>query len=238
MKFNRLVASTLFGAIITVCSVNAQQSAARPAAGAGAGQTARPAAAGAGAATTTQAPTPGSTTAAPTSAPGGGGRIAIINSAAFSDPKAGIGRFITAANTLSREFQPRSTEIQNLEKKMNDHVAGMAKTQGVEDPKVTAAKQEQAEQMKIELDRKRQDAQLLLEKRRAELLGPVSEDVGKNLEAFARANGISVIIDASALPQGSLFQFNDSLDITRAFIADYNSKNPATAAAAAATPRE
>jgi Skp family chaperone for outer membrane proteins len=48
------------------------------------------------------------------------------------------------------------------------------------------------------------------------------------LEAFAKARGISVLIDASRVP---LIYAADNLDITRAFIADYNSKNPSTASA-------
>ena len=52
------------------------------------------------------------------------------------------------------------------------------------------------------------------------------EVIGKALEVYAKANNINVIIDGSQVP---LVYAADTLDITRAFINDFNSKNPATA---------
>jgi len=43
---------------------------------------------------------------------------------------------------------------------------------------------------------------------------------------FAKQRGINVIIDGSQVP---LVYAADSIDITRAFINEFNSKNPATA---------
>ena len=55
---------------------------------------------------------------------------------------------------------------------------------------------------------------------------PLEEDIGKGLGAFAKQRGINVIIDGSQVP---VVYAADSIDITRAFINDFNSKNPATA---------
>ena len=46
------------------------------------------------------------------------------------------------------------------------------------------------------------------------------------LEAFAKARGITVIVDGSQVP---VVYAADSIDITRSFINEFNSKNPATA---------
>ena len=62
--------------------------------------------------------------------------------------------------------------------------------------------------------------------RRQEIFGPLQQDIGKALEAFAKARGITVIVDGSQVP---VDYAADSIDITRAFIAEFNSKNPATA---------
>ena len=43
---------------------------------------------------------------------------------------------------------------------------------------------------------------------------------------FAKARGINVIIDGAQVP---LLYAAESIDITRAFITDFNSKNPVTA---------
>ena len=60
----------------------------------------------------------------------------------------------------------------------------------------------------------------------------MQDEIGKALEAFAKARGINVIIDAAQVP---LLYAADSIDITRAFITEFNSKNPVTAATANAT---
>ena len=67
----------------------------------------------------------------------------------------------------------------------------------------------------------------LLNKRRKELFAPMQEEIAKALEAYAKQHSINVLIDGSQVP---LVYAADSIDITRAFINDFNSKNPATAA--------
>jgi outer membrane protein len=81
--------------------------------------------------------------------------------------------------------------------------------------------------LKKDLQRKGEDAQAAYNKRRTELFTPLQDDIGKALEAYAKTHNINVIIDGSQVP---LVYAADALDITRAFIADFNSKNPATAA--------
>ena len=61
---------------------------------------------------------------------------------------------------------------------------------------------------------------------------PLNQDITKALEAYAIAHGITVMIDGSQVP---VIYIADGIDVTRAFINEFNSKNPA---AAAATPRE
>jgi len=75
--------------------------------------------------------------------------------------------------------------------------------------------------------RKAEDAEAAFNKRMQEVLPPLYDDIGKSLETFAKARGINLILDVSKV-QG-VFALSDALDITKAFIADYNSKNPATA---------
>ena len=58
---------------------------------------------------------------------------------------------------------------------------------------------------------------------------PLQQDIGKALEVYAKARGITVIVDGSQVP---VVYAAESLDITKAFIAEFNSKNPATASVA------
>jgi outer membrane protein len=153
-------------------------------------------------------------------------KMALIYSEAFSDPKSGIARFASLLNTLNREFQPRQTELNTLDQKIQQLTKEISDTQAVADPKALAQKRDQLEQFQTEYKRKGEDAQASYARRRQEIFGPLQEDIGKALEAFAKARGITVIVDGSQVP---VVYAADSIDITKAFIADFNSKNPATA---------
>jgi Skp family chaperone for outer membrane proteins len=169
----------------------------------------------------------GTTTAAPqTSGPLPDSKIALIYSDAFLDPKTGIGRFTTVLANLNREFQPRQTELQQLSQKIQQLQDDIEKTKGVAEPRALQTKVDQLEQWKKDLQRKGEDAQTAYTKRRGEIFAPLEDDIKKGLEAFAKQRGINVIIDGSQVP---VVYAADSIDITKAFITDFNAKNPATA---------
>jgi len=197
MKIDRLIAAAVFVLAMCAVPVLAQP---RPAGGAAAPQTAA---------------------AVPDS------KIALIYSDAFLDAKTGIARFSTLVGTLNREFQPRQTELQTLQQKIQALADDITKTAPVADPRTIQTKQDQLDQMKKDFQRKGEDAQAAYDKRRKEIFTPLQEDIGKALEAYAKSHNINVIIDASQVP---LVYAADALDITRAFINDFNSKNPSTAA--------
>src|SRR5688572_25885756 len=161
-------------------------------------------------------------------------KIALIYSDAFLDAKTGIGRFNTLITTLNREFQPRQTELQGMQTRiqtLTNEVSQAQAAQSVVDPKSIQTKIDQLETLKKDFQRKGEDAQAAYNKRRQEMFQPLQEDIGKALEAYAKSRNIHVIIDGSQVP---LVYAADALDITRAFINEFNSKNPATAAAAPA----
>jgi Skp family chaperone for outer membrane proteins len=160
-------------------------------------------------------------------------KIALIYSDAFLDSKTGISRFNTLVTGLNREFQPRQTELQTLQQKIQALTDDITKTAAVADPRTLQTKQDQLDQMKKDFQRKGEDAQAAYDRRRKELFTPLQDDIGKALEVYAKAHNINVIIDGSQVP---LVYAADALDITRAFINDFNSKNPATAAVTTPTP--
>lgn len=204
MKIDRLI--VIFAFVLAVSPVLAQP---RP-----------------GAAAATQTP-------ASTSATVPESKIALIYSDAFLDAKTGIARFNTLVSTLNREFQPRQTELQALQQKIQALTDDVTKTAPVADPKTLQTKQDQLDQMKKEFQRKGEDAQAAYDRRRKEIFTPLQDDIGKALEVYAKAHNINVIIDGSQVP---LVYAADTLDITRAFINDFNSKNPATASVTPVTP--
>jgi Skp family chaperone for outer membrane proteins len=176
--------------------------------------------------TTTPAAPPATApqTTAPVAVPDS--KMAMIYSDAFLDPKNGIARFNALLGTLNREFQPREAELQGLQTRITTLNKEIEDTQNVADPNAIRQKRDQLTQLQTEIKRKGEDAQTAYTKRRQDIFLPLQTDIQKALEAFAKARGITVIVDGSQVP---VLYAADSLDITRAFIAEFNSKNPATA---------
>ena len=159
-------------------------------------------------------------------------KIAVINSNEFMDARTGILKFTSLVNRLNGEFQKPKDDLtamnnraQALEAEINKLRDAPAGTP-IEQPALQA-KADQLEQLKKDIQRRAEDAQTAYNKRREELFQPLQLEIGNAIEAFAKARGINVVIDGAAVP---LLYFEESTNITRAFIADFNSKNPVTAA--------
>jgi Skp family chaperone for outer membrane proteins len=161
-------------------------------------------------------------------------KVAVIFSEAFQDPKQGIARFTATLNKLNGEFVDRQKKLDDMAariKALPDEIANMQRQAASGTPiapQTIQAKIDQLDQLKKQAQRETEDAQAAYEKRRQELFGPLQDEVGKALDLFAKARGITIVLDGSQV-QGILYAA-EGLDITKAFIADYNSKNPATAA--------
>jgi Skp family chaperone for outer membrane proteins len=158
------------------------------------------------------------------------GKVAVIFSAAFQDPKLGIARFSVLLNKLNAEFQAPQTELNQTAQKikqLQDEISKLQQGSAVLTPAQIQAKIDQLDQLKKDYQRKGEDAQAAYQRRRQEIFAPLQDEVGKALDAYAKAHGIMLIIDGSQV-EGILFAA-ESTDITKAFISDFNLKNPATA---------
>jgi outer membrane protein len=165
-------------------------------------------------------------------------KMAVIYTDLFLDPKTGIAKFSSVLTKLNGEFQAVRNELtqmqtrgQQLEDEINKLQTAPAGTPI--DQRSLQTKVEQLEQLKKDIQRKGEDAQANYNRRRQELFTPLQDEIAKALEAFAKARGINVIVDAASVP---LLYAADSIDITRAFIADFNAKNPVTAATTTTPP--
>jgi outer membrane protein len=155
-------------------------------------------------------------------------KIALVNSDDFNDEKGGIVRLVVAMKKVDTEFGPRRTELQALQAQTEKATADLAKVGPMQSAVINQQQQEKIDQMKKDFQRKGEDAQAAYQKRLQEVIGPVYEEIGKALDAYAKAHGITLILDVTKV-QG-IVSASDSLDITKAFITEFNSKNPATAA--------
>ena len=190
-------------------------------------------------------PAPGGTTppttAAPaqTNAPLPVSKMAVIYTDSFLDPKTGIAKFNNLLVKLNSEFQKLKDDLTALQNRAQALEAEINKLRDAPagtpiDQPALQSKIYQLDQLKKDIQRKAEDAQAAYNKRRNELFQPLQLDIGRALEAFAKARGINVIIDGAQVP---LLYAAESTDITRAFIADYNSKNPVTAATTTTPPQ-
>jgi outer membrane protein len=201
MKIFRAIAAVAFLAAISAGSVFAQPRTATPA-----------------------SPAPTQTGSLPET------KIALVNTDEFADEKTGITRLVAAMKRVDGEFQPRRTELQTLQGQIEKATADLTKAQPLQDARVSQQQADKIEGMKTEFKRKGEDAQAAYQKKLQDVLGPIYDDIGKALDTYAKAHGITLILDVTKI-QGIL-SASESLDITRPFITEFNSKNPATASLA------
>ena len=203
-RIHLIVAAMMLATLFAVSS--SAQTTPRPAAGA-----AKPAATPAPASASLNVPDP---------------KIAYIDTGAFGDT-AGITRYINAAKSLDREFKPREDELKTMQGRLKAVADEITKLRGsgVVDQKKIDAKQDEGERLQREIKFKKDQADADFSKRYSEVVGPISTDIGKAIEQFAAPRGITMVLDISKLAP-ALLMVNPAMDVTQAFIADYNSKHP------------
>jgi Skp family chaperone for outer membrane proteins len=184
-------------------------------------------------------PTPAPAAAAPATVALPMSKMALIYTDLFLDQKNGIGKFNNALAKLNGEFQAVKNEITALQQRATTLEEEINKLRSAPegtpiDQRSLQTKIDQLEQLKKDIQRKAEDAQAAYNRRRQEIFLPLQEEVGRALEAFAKARGINVILDGTQVP---LLYASEAMDITRAFITDFNSKNPVTAVTATPPPK-
>jgi len=168
--------------------------------------------------------------AAPGAAPGSvpASKIAVVDTTAFGDEKTGIKRYLNAVNTVRKSFEGKSTELTNLQKQINalaDDITKVSGAPGVVNPESVTAKRDEIQRLQREFKYKKEQADADFEKRYTEIVGPISTDIGNALTQYSSQYGLTMILDISKLLPAVL-TVNPAMDVTQAFIADYNSKHP------------
>src|SRR6185437_15221443 len=159
--------------------------------------------------------------------------VAIIDSALFTDEKAGIARVMVAMQALEARFQPLRTELRGMRERLSTMRSDIQKKRQVQEPTLTAQQTEAADRLEVEIKRKAEDAQASYQKENMAVLDPLQKEIGTALTAYAQAKGITLLIDANRVP---IVYAAASLDITKDFIADYNRTHPAGAPSPATRP--
>jgi Skp family chaperone for outer membrane proteins len=154
-------------------------------------------------------------------------KVAVVDTTAFGDEKVGIKRYVNAVTTVQRGFDGKNAELRNLQNQIKVIADDIGKLSGqsVVSQETIQAKQDEGARLQRELKYKKEQADADFEKRYTEVVGPISNDIGNALVQYAGQNGITLVLDISKLLPAVL-SVNPAMDITKAFIADYNSKHP------------
>lgn len=160
-------------------------------------------------------------------------KIAFVDTRYFLDEKEGITKYLNAAKNLEREFKPRYDELQQIQTKLQALEAEIQKllaNPNLVDQKTVQAKQEEGQRLQRELKFKQEEGNAVFERRKREVLGPIEQDISKALEAFVKSRGITTLINLGTEASIPFMMVDPNAEITKAFIADFNSKNPGTSA--------
>lgn len=154
-------------------------------------------------------------------------KIALVDTGMFRDERAGIKRYVAAVKSVQASFQARTTELVNMQNRIKVLAEEINKlnSASVVSPDTIRAKQSEGESLQRDLKYKKEQLDSDIEKKFGEVVGPISTDIGKALDAFAAQHGVTMVLDLSKLFP-TIITWNGATDITVPFIADYNSKNP------------
>ena len=168
-------------------------------------------------------------------------KIGWLDTGAFGDEKEGVTRYIAGLKALDAEMKPRVTELQTLQTRLKTISDELAKIQNSPanvpiDQKAAQAKQDEGQRLQREFDFKKKEYDAAVEKRSGEVLGPVSADISKAIQDYAKLKGYAVVLDINALAQANaILALDPTANITKEFIVYYNGR-PATTATTA-TPK-
>jgi Skp family chaperone for outer membrane proteins len=154
-------------------------------------------------------------------------RIAYINSSQFLDEATGLKALVKVTKALELEFSGTQADLSLLNEKLRTLAAEInrLRVDPVANAKALEEKQTTGMRMQQELQAKQQQAQAAFSQRQQEAQGPITTEIGKALNAFAKERDIGLLFDVAKLGDAVL-QAKPELDLTADFIGYFNAKHP------------
>jgi len=143
-----------------------------------------------------------------------------------------------ASSELAGQFAARQTELENLNKQINDIRQRLQANGDKLSPEEGARLQRQGEALAKQLQRKQEDYQEDVNAARQEAMERIGRKMMDVLDRYARENAYTAIFDSST--QGAPIYVSNGVDVTGEIVKLYDQAYPAKAAAAAkpaATPK-
>ncbi len=166
-------------------------------------------------------------------------KIGWIDTAAFADEKEGVTKYNNALKALDTEMKPRVTELTTLQTRLQKIAEEIRTATNVPagvpvNQQVVAQKQDEGQKLQREFEFKKKEYDAAVEKRSGEVLGPVSADISRAIQDYAKQKGFAVVLDIAALANANaILALDGTANITKDFITFYNAR-PATTATTAA----
>jgi outer membrane protein len=176
----------------------------------------------------TPAPPRSTPQTAPASEGGTGaqGKIAIINTAAF---RSGIDELRVKLEALSKEFEQQYTELQGLQKQIEDLKNKVQAPSPAVQPSVRKGWIEQGTELEKALKRKTEDYQILFQKRMDVVVGPIWGKINNFLGQYSQQHDIVLVLEQEVAESSNLLVWRAPVaEITEDFIKEYNKANPSS----------
>jgi outer membrane protein len=165
------------------------------------------------------------------------GKVGLISLDALA-AKDGATRYVNALNALDKEFDADIKALQALDANIatkTQELQSLVEQANKPGSPVSAdslrTRNYDLEKLKRELKFKQEDLQARVNSRRAEVVGPIYNDMRIALREFALKNGYSMILDGAKLEEGGiLMAFDAKYDVTKEFITFYNARPAGSAA--------
>jgi len=143
-----------------------------------------------------------------------------------------------AGAQLQSQFAPRETELQNMQRQMDDIRNRLATGQTTLSDDEKARLQRQGEVLARTFQRKQQEFQDDTNDAQQEVVNTIGRKLVDVLDKYSRENGYVVILDTSAQQTPVLYAANQ-IDVTQDIIRLYDQTNPvkSSAAAPSSTPK-
>jgi outer membrane protein len=140
----------------------------------------------------------------------------------------------SASGELQGQFAARQTELENINKQINDIRQRLQAGEGKLSQDETARLERQGTALQKQLQRKQEDYQEDVNASQQEVIEKIGRKMMDVLDRYARENAYTAIFDSSA--QGAPIYVSNGIDVTADIVKLYDQAYPAKAPAAAAKP--
>jgi Skp family chaperone for outer membrane proteins len=161
-------------------------------------------------------------------------KIAVIDTDEFANPTTGVKKLLNGFNQVETRLKPLRDEIVGMQNRYNTLATEIQNAQKT-GANVAQSKIDEAQQLESDIKRKQEDGQKAYQRYSKQIVEPLNIEVAKAVEAYARSKGYDMVLDLAKF-NGTMMVLNPSIDVTKAFITDYNAKNPSAVTPAATTP--